>query len=243
MLGVPPPAAGPGPRLGTVTNGTAHPRAYPGGRRPHWGGDRRNRRPRDTMTQLPLPPGLSTAEAAARLRRDGPNVVPSARSASVLRELASQFTHLLAILLWVAAGFALLAGMPQLAVAIVVIVLLNGGFAFWQEFRADRSAQELQQLIPRRCRVVRDGAELEVPAADLVVDDLVVLQPGDRVAADLVVVRADGLRLDESRRARARPWSTMRATPSWPAASCCRVRRPPWRRPRVGPPPWPASRR
>ena len=154
--------------------------------------------PRDTMTQLPLPPGLSTAEAAARLRRDGPNVVPSARSASVLRELASQFTHLLAILLWVAAGFALLAGMPQLAVAIVVIVLLNGGFAFWQEFRADRSAQELQQLIPRRCRVVRDGAELEVPAADLVVDDLVVLQPGDRVAADLVVVRADGLRLDES---------------------------------------------
>ncbi len=56
-------------------------------------------------------------------------------------ELLAQPTHLLALLLWVAVGLALVAGMPSLAVAIAVIVVLNGVFAFWQEHRADRSAQ------------------------------------------------------------------------------------------------------
>jgi magnesium-transporting ATPase (P-type) len=58
--------------------------------------------------------------------------------------VAAQFTHLLALLLWCAAGLALLAGMPTLAIAIVVIIILNGLFAFWQEHRADRSTQRLR---------------------------------------------------------------------------------------------------
>ncbi len=142
--------------------------------------------------------GLTSAEADERLSRDGPNLVPEAKRSGLGRALLGQFTHLLAVLLWVAAAFALLAGLPQLAVAIVVIVVLNALFAFWQEYRADRSTQALKRLLPQRCRVVRDGVESLVDAAALVVGDLVLLDPGDRVAADLRVVESDTLRLDES---------------------------------------------
>ncbi|MFN8196217.1 MAG: HAD-IC family P-type ATPase [Nocardioidaceae bacterium] len=142
--------------------------------------------------------GLTTVEAEERLRRDGANAVPEPRRAGLLHALLAQLTHLLALLLWVAAGFALLAGLPALAVAIVVIVVLNAVFAFWQEYRADRSTRELERLLPVRCRVVRDGAETLVDAVALVVGDLVVLEPGDRIAADLRVVSAASLRVDES---------------------------------------------
>jgi magnesium-transporting ATPase (P-type) len=86
----------------------------------------------DTTTAF-VDGGLTSAEAAARLRRDGPNVLPSAHGPSVARQLAAQLTHFFALMLWVAAALALLAGMPQLAVAIVVVVVLNGLFSFAQE--------------------------------------------------------------------------------------------------------------
>jgi magnesium-transporting ATPase (P-type) len=151
-----------------------------------------------TGARAATPVGLTSAEVEARLRRDGPNVLPEGTRRSALRLLVAQLTHLLAILLWVAAGLALLAGMPALAVAIVVIIVLNGAFAFWQEYRADRSAQQLRALLPASTRVVRDGRQALVEAADLVVDDLVLLEAGDRVAADLMVLAARGLDMDES---------------------------------------------
>ena len=142
--------------------------------------------------------GLTTEEARRRLQRDGPNTLPEPRRPGALRQLAAQLTHLLAVLLWVAAGLAVLAGMPSLAVAIVVIVLLNGGFAFWQEHRADRSTQRLRALLPSGTRVVRDGRPRTVPATELVVGDHVRLEAGDRVGADLAVRTGHELKLDES---------------------------------------------
>ncbi|WP_182526531.1 cation-translocating P-type ATPase [Nocardioides dongkuii] len=128
----------------------------------------------------------------------GRNEMPQPRAPHPLRLFAAQLTHLLALLLWVAAGLALLAGMPQLAVAIVTIVLLNGAFAFWQEFRADRSAQQLRSLLPVRARVVRDGRPVSVDVTDLVVGDYVLLEAGDRVGADMEVLSGHGLTLNES---------------------------------------------
>jgi magnesium-transporting ATPase (P-type) len=142
--------------------------------------------------------GLTSAAAAERLRRDGPNVLPEPARPAAWRLLLAQVTHLLALLLWVAAGLALLAGMPELSAAIVVIIVLNGVFAFWQEHRADRSAQQLRALLPSSTRVVRDGQQVLVDAAALVVGDVVLLEAGDRVAADLVVTTARGLSMDES---------------------------------------------
>ncbi|MFA6300583.1 MAG: cation-transporting P-type ATPase, partial [Nocardioides sp.] len=90
--------------------------------------------------------GLTSAQVEQSRARYGANVMPEPARPHPLRMLAAQLTHLLAVLLWVAAGLALVAGMPAISVAIVVIVLLNGGFAFWQEYRADRSAQQLRAL-------------------------------------------------------------------------------------------------
>lgn len=97
-----------------------------------------------------------------------------------------------------AAALAFLAGLPQLSVAIVLVVLVNGVFATVQEHRADRAADRLGELMPRRATVVRDGRVREVDAADLVVGDVVVLQAGDRVSADLRVSASHDLRLDLS---------------------------------------------
>ena len=142
--------------------------------------------------------GLTTAEAALRLARDGPNRLPPPPRPHPLLELLRQLTHVFAVLLWVAAGLALLAGMPQLTVAIVVVVVVNGVFAFVQEYRADQAAQGLRALVPARAVVRRDGQPTTVGVEDVVVGDVVLLAAGGRVCADLVVVRAHELSVDES---------------------------------------------
>ena len=147
---------------------------------------------------LPERHGLTTPEAAARLRRDGPNVLPTPRPPSPLLLLARQMTHFFALLLWVAAGLAYLGGLPQLAVAIVIVVLVNGVFAFVQEYRADRAGRRLRELLPARVIVRRDGRRTVVDAADLVAGDIVLLEAGDRVSADLDLLDVHSLALDES---------------------------------------------
>jgi magnesium-transporting ATPase (P-type) len=142
--------------------------------------------------------GLTSIEAAERLRADGPNVLPRGHKRHPLVLLLRQLVHVFALMLWFAAALALVAGMPALAVAIAVVVLLNGAFAFAQEFRADRAGQRLNDLMPARAMVHRDGKPLVVDAADLVVGDEIVLQAGDRVCADCEVRDAAGLAVDES---------------------------------------------
>ncbi|MEX0833497.1 MAG: cation-transporting P-type ATPase, partial [Actinomycetota bacterium] len=136
------------------------------------------------------PEGLSEAAAAARLLRDGPNVLPVRRPRPLWREVAGQLTHFFALMLWVAGVLAFVAGLPQLGVAIFVVVLANGAFAFAQEHRAQRAAERLRDLLPKRATVIRDGRRLEVDAAELVIDDLVLLEAGGRISADLRIERA-----------------------------------------------------
>jgi magnesium-transporting ATPase (P-type) len=112
--------------------------------------------------------------------------------------MVSELTHLLAVLLWVAAGLALIAGTPALAIAIVAIVLLNAAFAFAQEYRADRSAERLRDLLPVTAHVMRDGRRVDVPVESLVPGDVVLLSAGDRIGADLKVRSSDDLSIDES---------------------------------------------
>jgi calcium-translocating P-type ATPase len=83
-------------------------------------------------------------------------------------------------------------GNLQLAVAILAVVLLNAAIGFGQEYAAERTAEALQAMVPRAARVLRDGVRVEVPAADLVVGDVLVLEAGDAVSADGRVVEAHG---------------------------------------------------
>jgi magnesium-transporting ATPase (P-type) len=149
-------------------------------------------------TIVRLPNGLTTGEAAARLRRDGPNVLPAPRPPPPAMLLLRQMTHFFALLLWAAAGMAYVGGMPQLAVAIVIVVMVNGAFAFAQEYRADRAGRRLRELLPARVIVVRDGKRTVVDAAELVVGDVVALEAGDRVPADLELLDVHSLAINES---------------------------------------------
>lgn len=142
--------------------------------------------------------GLTAAAAAARLAADGPNVLPTKRPPSQLRRLAAQMVHFFALMLWGAGALAFAAGLPALGVAIFVVIVINGVFAFVQEHRAERAAARLLDLLPRRARVVRDGLPQEVDSEELVVDDLVLLESGDRISADLQALTAHGLTVDTS---------------------------------------------
>jgi magnesium-transporting ATPase (P-type) len=142
--------------------------------------------------------GLSAAEAAARLIADGPNRLPVAKPPPAWHQLARQMVHFFALMLWVAGALAFVAGLPQLGVAIFVVVVVNGVFAFVQEYRAERAAQRLRDLLPNRTTVVRDGERVDIDAGELVVGDLVLLEGGDRISADLAALEAHSLLVDTS---------------------------------------------
>jgi len=142
--------------------------------------------------------GLSSAEAARRLVMNGPNVLPRPRPVPVWRRFGSEMTHFFALLFWVAGALAIVGGMPQLGVAVFVVIVINGTFAFVQERRAEHTAERLRSLLPRTVRVVRDGVERSMDPESLVIGDVVVLAEGDRISADQRLVEARSLAIDDS---------------------------------------------
>jgi magnesium-transporting ATPase (P-type) len=161
-------------------------------------GHERTASPPVTPTGTPAWAGLSSTEAASLLREHGENVLPRARPPSAWKQLAGQLFHFFALLLWAASGLAAWAGMPQLGIAIVLVILINGVFAFVQERRAERAAHRLGALLPRRAVVRRDDVWLELDARLLVVGDLLAIAAGDRISADLTVRESRGLLVDTS---------------------------------------------
>ncbi len=130
------------------------------------------------------PSGLSKREARRRLVAYGPNELRRRGRRRWPRELTSQFTHPLALLLWVAAALALVAVSAVLAGAIVAVIVLNALFAFGQEQQAERAVEALKRYLPLRAAVIRDGHRQEVEARELVPGDVLLLEAGDRVSAD-----------------------------------------------------------
>jgi magnesium-transporting ATPase (P-type) len=142
--------------------------------------------------------GLTADEAAARLAAEGPNVLPLPPRTPAWRRLAAEMVHFFALLFWVAGALAFIAGLPQLGVAVFVVIVLNGVFAFVQEQRAEHAAERLRDLLPRRATVVRDGVRIEIAAEQLVAGDVVLLAEGDRVSADLRPDTVHALAVDTS---------------------------------------------
>ncbi len=142
--------------------------------------------------------GLTTERAAELLKRAGPNVLPGEKPVPQWRKLWAELTHFFALMLWVAAALAFVADMPQLGVAIIVVVIVNGVFAHIQQERAQHAAARLRGLLPADVRVRRDGQVRTVHASDLVMDDAVLLTAGDRIPADVILLTAAACAVDES---------------------------------------------
>ena len=142
--------------------------------------------------------GLSSREAQSRLKIHGPNRIAEATSVSWLQIFFRQFTSLLIVILIIAAGIA--AGMGEIvdAGAILLVVLLNGILGFVQEWRTENALAALRNMLTTEARVMRDGRQTLIDTREIVPGDLVILESGDRVPADLQLHAATALRVDES---------------------------------------------
>ncbi len=142
--------------------------------------------------------GLSADEAQSRLKEYGPNKLAEAKKKSPLIKLLKNFTHLMAILLWVGGIVGIIAKMPQLTIAIWMVNVINGLFSFWQEFRAEKATDALKKLLPTYTRVLRDGIEQKILAEELVPGDLMLLTEGENISADCRLVEQAVMRTNQS---------------------------------------------
>ena len=142
--------------------------------------------------------GLSKSQAEERLLSFGKNVILKVKGKPLWVRFLANFTHVMAILLWVGGIVAFLAGMPQLGFAIWLVNIINGSFSFWQEYKAEKATEALRELIPAYARVYRDGEEERILAEDLVPGDMMLLSEGDRISADPRLVEEAELRVDQS---------------------------------------------
>jgi Ca2+-transporting ATPase len=142
--------------------------------------------------------GLSSADAAERLRLHGPNELQAVRRDSAWRTLAAQFHNALIIILLCATVISGFLGHALEAAVISVIVLLAVLLGFLQEYRASRALDALRRMAAPVAHALRDGHEAVIPARDLVPGDVVVLRAGDRVPADCRVTQSVNLAIDEA---------------------------------------------
>src|SRR5690606_4151839 len=152
-----------------------------------------------------LTSGLSSAEAAARLRQDGPNELDPGAQVPAWRKLLSQFADPLIYLLLAAVAVSLGAwvlegaeAIPFEAIVIAVIVVANGVLGYVQQARAEQAVAALQRMAAPTAAVLRDGREQEVPASEVVRGDILLLAEGDAVSADARLVEAASLTVAEA---------------------------------------------
>ncbi len=142
--------------------------------------------------------GLAEGEAAGRLARHGANELAEGERRSPWIMLASQFTDFMILVLLAAAVVAGLVGEPQDSIAIVVIVVLNAVIGFIQEYRAEKTMAALRRMGAPHARVIRDRLVAEIAARDLVPGDVVIVEAGNIVPADLRLARVARLKVQEA---------------------------------------------
>jgi len=142
--------------------------------------------------------GLSAAEAAERLRRDGPNALPEEKPPSRLRRLLGKYTSYMQLILVGASVVSLVIKQWSTAIVLFVLSLINAVTGLRQEGKAESAMNALKSMMEATARIRRDGVEAEVPAEQLVVGDVVLLAAGDEVPADGRIVSSSSLQIDES---------------------------------------------
>lgn len=144
------------------------------------------------------PGGLAQAEAEEKQKEQGKNLIEEKKKKSSLLIFLGNFTHLMAILLWIGGAVAIFADMPQLGIAIFMVNIINGVFSFWQEHRAGKATDALRNMLPSYSRVIRDGEEQKILAQDLVIGDIILLEEGDKISADARLIETSDLQVNQS---------------------------------------------
>jgi sodium/potassium-transporting ATPase subunit alpha len=151
------------------------------------------------------PEGLRPEEVAERLAHVGPNRYEVVDRWKLVRALARQFTNFFAILLVLSAAICFIAhrinpgeGMGVLGWALIAVALLNALFSFFQEYRAEKAMEALKRFLPHLVEVSRGNRISRVAATEIVPGDVVILSEGDKLAADVRIVAAEGLMLDNA---------------------------------------------
>jgi len=153
----------------------------------------------ETLKELDAnPEGLSRTEAAERLTRYGPNTLQETKGISPWEIFLAQFKNFLIILLLAATVISLLLGETLDAIVIFAIVIASAALGFYQEYRAEKAMEALKAMSSPTATVLRSGEEMEIPSADVVPGDIMLLAAGDRMPADGRLIEAINTRLDEA---------------------------------------------
>lgn len=142
--------------------------------------------------------GLSEEKAQVRLQKYGPNQIEEVKKKPLIFKFLENFYNILALLLWAASILAFISGTPQLGFAIIGVIIINAIFSFWQEYQAEKATEALKKILPSTAKVVREGKEREIVAAELVPGDVIVLDEGDNISADARLVEAFQFKVDNS---------------------------------------------
>jgi Ca2+-transporting ATPase len=142
--------------------------------------------------------GLTRDEAARRLEDYGKNELAAEEKASLLSILASQFINVLIIVLLVSATISLILGKQVESISIFIIVILAAVLGTLQEFQAGKALEALRRMASPSATVIRDGETTEIPASDLVPGDIVVVNYGNKVPADIRIIESNNLQVEEA---------------------------------------------
>ena len=148
----------------------------------------------DTLSRLKTTVGgLKAAEAAQRLSLHGRNKLQVARKEFVGWKFLAQFKDFMVILLVVAGSLSLYLGEYRDAIIMFALVLINATIGFVQEYKAEKVMDSLQNMVQSKAKVWRDGVEIEISSEDLVVGDIISLEEGDCIPADVRILKENSL--------------------------------------------------
>jgi len=142
--------------------------------------------------------GLSKKDASARLELYGKNQLPKKKRDSVFKIFFRQMLDPIVLLLIVTIIFSFVINEVIDAIAILFIVLVDLIIGTYQEWNAERTAESLSNMIKVKCKVLRDGVEIEIDSSELVIGDVVLLESGNKISADLRIIECHNLQIDES---------------------------------------------
>lgn len=145
-----------------------------------------------------LETGLSSMQVATNLAKFGPNEIQEKQEFTVLKIFFSQFTSFLIIILLIAGSISIFLGELIDGLAIFAIVLINTIIGFFQEYKAENAVKALKKLVVQKTVVIRDKQQTEIPTSQIVPDDIVILSEGEKIPADMELIEAFSLKVDES---------------------------------------------